>query len=40
MKNKKALIAIVAVLFVVVGAITHIVLNMLLFFLHIRKNMF
>lgn len=27
-------------LFVLVGAITHIVLNMLLFFLHVRKNMF
>ncbi len=27
-------------LFVLVGAITHIVLNILLYFLHVRKNMF
>lgn len=27
-------------LFILVGAITHIVLNMLLYFLHVRKNMF
>lgn len=27
-------------LFILVGAVTHILLNMLLYFLHIRKNMF
>ena len=30
----------VYLLFVLVGALTHIILNMLLYFLHIRKNMF
>lgn len=28
------------ILFILVGALTHILLNMLLYFLHIRKNMF
>lgn len=30
----------VYLLFVLIGAVTHIVLNMLLYFLHVRKNMF